>query len=78
MSRSHGALEEILAQIKEIQMNHRRQGRMCMLVGVSAVINYYANGRYGHQENLGIAYANSVLLSQHLCNLRAILKLNIC
>lgn len=49
-----------------------------MLVGVSAVINYYANGQYEHQENLGIAYANSVLLSQLLCNLRAILKLNIC
>lgn len=49
-----------------------------MLVGVSVVINDYANGRFGHRESLVMVYANSVLLSQLFYNLGAILKLNIC
>lgn len=78
ISRSPGVLQEILAQIKEIRMNHKLQKKMCMLVGILVVINDYANGRYGHRENLVMVYANSVLLSQLFCNLGAILKLNIC
>lgn len=45
-------------------MNHRLQGKVCILTGgVLTLINDYTDRRCGVQESLVMAYGNSLLLS---------------